>query len=232
MDTLSLSESMSNSIKPEVSSVIAELGEIGLDSLMDDGILKEIPIISTAVAAYNIGNTIRERHSVAKLYAFIQAINEGIMSDTQRESYIDDFIKNDKQRNSELQYLMIILDRYVDFDKPRALAKIYLAYLKKQISWLDVRKYAETIDRFLAGDIEVLKSQKYFNTQDNIITDSLQRLVAMGLIIEERPKPSVKSDVRGEIIVDRLALHKQNRREYSITKYGKKLIEILNNTSE
>ena len=79
MDTLSLSESMSNSIKPEVSSVIAELGEIGLDSLMDDGILKEIPIISTAVAAYNIGNTIRERYSVAKLYAFIQAINEAML---------------------------------------------------------------------------------------------------------------------------------------------------------
>ena len=131
--------------------------------------LKEIPIISTAVSLYNIGNTIRERHSVSKLYAFIQAIDSGIMNDDQRESYIDDFIKNDKLRNSELQYLMMILDRYVDFDKPRALAKIYLAYLKKQISWMGVRKYAETIDRFLTGDIDVLKSKKYFNTQDNII---------------------------------------------------------------
>lgn len=232
MRELSLSESMSNSLKPEVLNVIAELGEIGLDSLMDDGVLKEIPIISTAVSVYKFGNSIRERHNISKLLKFLQELNNGIADEEQRQKYTEKFSTDPKVKNRELEYIIIILDRYINFDKAKHLAKLYLAYLDDVISWLDFCKYSETIDRFLPGDLDVLKSRKRFSSSSNIPTDVLQRLVANGLIIEERPPSEIKSSNNGTIVFDALSRRKRNEREYTRTAFGNVLVDILDNEIE
>ena len=57
-----LSESFIKSIGNDGVNLINSLLEAGLDSIMEDGILKDIPFVSTAVALYKIGNTIIDRH--------------------------------------------------------------------------------------------------------------------------------------------------------------------------
>ena len=59
-------------------SCISEYAEIGLDAVMEEGVLKDIPIVSTAIALYKIGNSIKERHNLKKLLIFINEINNGI----------------------------------------------------------------------------------------------------------------------------------------------------------
>ena len=58
--SLALCDSMSN----EAKTIATSLLEVGLDAVMDDGILKEVPILSTAVSLYKIGTSIKERHQV------------------------------------------------------------------------------------------------------------------------------------------------------------------------
>ena len=65
-------------------------------------------------------------------------------------------LKDQKIRNKELAYLMVVLDKYINLDKPQMLAKIYLSYLNGEIIWNEVMKYSEVIDRLLPGDIELL----------------------------------------------------------------------------
>ena len=45
--------------------------EMGLDSVMEDGLLKDVPIVSTVVALYKVGNSFKERHNLKKLYIFL-----------------------------------------------------------------------------------------------------------------------------------------------------------------
>lgn len=52
MEEKSLSIALGDSIKQESIGCISNIAEIGLDAIMEDGILKEVPIISTAVALY------------------------------------------------------------------------------------------------------------------------------------------------------------------------------------
>ena len=62
MEEQSLALSFSNSLTEEVSGITGEYVELGLDALVEDGLFKDIPIVSTAVAVYRIGKSIRERH--------------------------------------------------------------------------------------------------------------------------------------------------------------------------
>lgn len=64
MEKMTLSIALSDSLKDETTSCITELAEVGLDSIMDDGVLKDIPFISTAVSIYKIGNSIKDRNNI------------------------------------------------------------------------------------------------------------------------------------------------------------------------
>lgn len=70
-------------------------------------------------------------------------------------------------------------------NKARRLAKIYEAYLDKEISWDDLRLFAETLDRFLPGDYEMLREKETFQTLRGRDAEVLLRLTGLGLLIED-----------------------------------------------
>ena len=58
---LALPSAMQNSITEETADILSNIAEIGLDTVLNDGFLKEVPILSTAVNMYKIGNSLREQ---------------------------------------------------------------------------------------------------------------------------------------------------------------------------
>ena len=186
MEDQSLALSFGNSLTEEASGIVGEYAELGLDALIEDGLFKDIPIVSTAVAVYRIGKSIRERHHIAKLIAFLNEINKGIADEEKRQNYRKKFAANEEYRNQELEYILILIDRYISFDKPAMLAKLYLAYLEEKILWEEFTMYAEVIDRFLLLDCRTLTSEaSSFHTNRNIGAESILRLVALGLMAED-----------------------------------------------
>ena len=89
-----------------------------LDSVLEDGLLKDIPIIASAISIYKLGTSLREWHELLKLYHFVKSLNNGMQDEKQREKYILNFQNNQKTRNKELAYLMVVLDKYINLDKP------------------------------------------------------------------------------------------------------------------
>lgn len=219
MDEQSLALSFSNSLTEEVSGITGEYVELGLDALVEDVLFKDIPIVSTAVAVYRIGKSIRERHYIAKLISFLDEINKGIADGVKREAYREKFASNEKFRNQELEHILILIDRYISADKPQLLAKLYLGYLDGKIKWGEFTQYAEVLDRMLPGDIYLSKDGfKYARNK----SDSQQRLAALGLMRGVIPK---SPEQRGVISSAPSEL------EYSLTSFGSVLIKILNSQS-
>ena len=220
MEEQSLALSFSNSLTEEVSGITGEYLELGLDALVEDGLFKDIPIVSTAVAVYRIGKSIREKHHVAKLISFLNEINNGITDAEKREEYREKFASNEKFRNQELEYILILTDRYIGCDKPQMLAKLYLAYLDERINWMTFIKYAECIDRFLPGDQLVLDSTEIEKAQYNDNYDTVSRLEALGLI-------GRKVEVVPIYHEQEQNLELKNSDEYALTGFGWKLKQIL-----
>lgn len=222
MDKQSLALAFGSSLTEEVSSIAGEYAELSLDALLEDGLFKDIPIVSTAVAVYHIGKSIREKHHIAKLISFLHEINKGIADEEKRQNYQEKFTSNEKFRNQELEYILILIDRYIGFEKPQMVAKLYLTYLDGSINWITFVKYAECIDRFLPGDQLMLDSTEIERAKYNDNYDAVSRLEALGLIgrkVEVTPTYHEKEQ--------RLKL--QNTDEYSLTGFGWKLKQILEN---
>ena len=211
-----LSLSFSNSLSREVSSITEEYVELGLDALVGDGLFKDIPIVSTAVAIYRIGKSIQGKHHIAKLIVFLNEINKGIADEQKRQEYREKFNSNEKFRDAELEYILILIDRYISFDKPQLLAKLYLAYLDSKIKWDVFTQYAEVIDRLLPGDI-FLSNDGYKYGRNK--SDSQQRLAALGLLQGTVPNPKVDNGVLS---------FSSSGLNYELTKFGRVLIDILN----
>lgn len=220
MNEQSLSLSFGNSLTEEVAGIAGEYAELGLDALVEEGLFKEIPIVSTAAAVYRIGKSIREKHHVAKFISFLNEINNGIVDGEKREVYREKFATNEKFRNQELEYILILTDRYIGFDKPQMLAKLYLAYLDEIINWMTFIKYAECIDRFLPGDQLVLDSTEIEKAQYNDNYDAVSRLEALGLI-------GRKVEVVPIYHEQEQNLELKNSDEYTLTGFGWKLKQIL-----
>lgn len=185
MKEKSLAASFGNSITAEMSGVLGEFAEVGIDSLMDEGLLKDIPFVSTAVSIYRIGQSVHERHHLLKLISFLNAINAGIGDEVKRKEYRQKFASNEDFRNQELEYVLILTDRYIGFDKPAMLAKLYLAYLDAKIDWNEFLVFSEILDRFLVGDCCTLCKSSTYATQKGIGNESILRLMGLGLLIED-----------------------------------------------
>ena len=223
MEEKSLSIAFANSLTEESISCISEFAEIGLDTIMEDGILKDIPIISTAISLYKIGSSIKERHNLKKLLIFLNEINKGIVGEEKLKKYREKFQSNEKFRNQEIEYLLVLIDRYIDYDKPQMLAKLYLAYLDGIIFWEELIKYAEVIDRFLIGDLQELQKGAQYDLHYQKSSDALLRLASLGLVVEHSKGFEVNNTCGS------LSLPDLQQKDYEITMFGNKLIKILSN---
>ena len=230
MEEKSLSISFADSLAEESIFCIGEYAEIGLDAIMEDGILKDIPIVSTAIAIYKIGNSIKERHNLKKLVVFLNELNNGITDEQKRKDYQQKFQSNEKFRNQEIEYLLVLIDRYINYDKPQMLAKLYLAYLDGTIIWEELTMYAEVIDRFLLLDCKFLTSEsEVYTTYRNIGVEPILRLVALGLMVEESSNSLWTDDGRGGFAVTTASMERAKSKEkrYKKTEFGEKLATIL-----
>lgn len=175
-DIVALSDSMSESLKDETANIISNIGEIGIDAALKNGIFRDVPILSTAISVFNIGKGIREYAALVKMFRFIREMNNGCANEDERKKRADYFKNDKKKRAEELKYLIIILDRYLSEERAALLAKIYLYYLDEQISWTEVQILSETIDQILLEDLSYLKL--YYKTWQDMPSLAVQKNLA------------------------------------------------------
>ncbi len=230
MEEQSLARSFGNSLTEEVSGITGEYVELGLDALTEDGLFKDIPIVSTAVAVYRIGKSVREKHHIAKLISFLDEINKGITTEEKRQNYREKFASNEKFRNQEIEYILILIDRYISLDKAQMLAKLYLAYLDGDIIWGEFTMYAEVIDRLLLWDFRTLISEATtFHTLRDSSADTILRLVALGLLVEDNSITisEARKVIQGEFKSASKMSSDSKKKKYRRTDFGRKLADIF-----
>lgn len=229
-DKMLLSTALEDSINGEISDVISDLAEIGLDSLFDEGVLREIPFISTAVSVYRIGRSISERHYIKKLLVFLKSVNEKIVDEDKRRLYMQRISNDPNKRSKELEYVLIIIDRYVGYDKPTMLAKLYLAFLEGNLSWREFALYAEITDRFIIGDYDMLMSDsELFSTTYSDYNESIFRLVALGLVAETSYPTAFEDLKKGfGVSIESLEKIREGEVQYKRTRLGERFVSIMN----
>ncbi len=227
MSSTELSISMGDCFDKGLAEYVGEMPEFTLDMFLKDGTFKDFPLFSGISSVYRIGKSIGEFAHFKKLIAFINAINNGIVDEQKRSDYAYKIKTNEQFQKKELEYILVLIDRYVGTDKPAMLAKLYLAYLDRKILWVEFTMFAEVVDRFLPMDYNMLLNKKA-TTIRNIGSEPLLRLMALGLMAEKYyNNPFVEHGGNFGITADSLSKMSKHEKEYQRTEFGDKLVDIL-----
>ncbi len=180
-----LTEDFSKSVFNNSKEVLEDYIEVGIDSFINDGILKDIPIVKSIVSVLNIGKNVHDRNLLRQTLVFIKEFNSGNISKDKLVAYKTTIENNPKKCEEELGRVLILLNNYIDTEKSIMLARLYRAYINKIINWNEFCEFSEIINRLFIQDIQILKGIKdknidiMNNREDEF---RIERLYSLGLI--------------------------------------------------
>ena len=185
---MDLIPSFKKSLFSNTADPMIDLGEIFLDTVFEEGILKEIPVIKSIAALVKTGTALRERQMAKNTYAFIRGLRE---RNTPQEK-IDVYKKklgDPKVAERELGFVLLMLEREIHAEKAQISGRAYAAVIDDEITWDQYQEIVEALDRMFMNDFAVLARIGYgmpliAGVREEEI-QRLQRLQGLGLAAEQ-----------------------------------------------
>jgi hypothetical protein len=137
---------VANVIKSDsVVSLGKEYVELGIDTALESGALKDIPFVSTVVGLCNSVGTVKDYIFATKLIKFLNQFSEVPLHE--RMIMVDKLNEDDKFAGRAGTALIEILDRMESEIKPELAAKCFAAYAKEIISYAQLRHMLHALER-------------------------------------------------------------------------------------
>lgn len=194
--------------------ILKTIADSPIPSLIEKSCFDSVPVLSLIVLTYRIGKTISETFKLRKLARFLLSFQNGI-EDVKRQKFKDRMQDDKVFAQKQLDYLLIILERYLQEEKADVLSKLFLAYLDEKITWDKFSSYSVSLDFLMIEDIKLLgrfRISTYSHGSEN--SSSIARLVVSGFFIEEMPIAGLAEENNA------LVIKQPSFREYALTNDG------------
>lgn len=193
--------------------------ELGIDSILDDGLLKDIPIVHTIVGVAKTAQNIYDRNLLRQTATFISEFNNGTIDKDKLIKYRQKLDSDSGLAEKELGRVLILLNSYIDLEKSKILANFYKAYaVEEKISWDKFCELSEVNTRLFINDLEILKQINCVDVDnsENYENYQIERLTAIGLLdyrekgisfntTSSKPRAkSISSSMLGKLFIDLL----------------------------
>jgi len=229
-DYSKLNKSVNASLKSNsLHEILKEIGEIGIDNLLDDGLLKDIPVISTMIGFAKTGLNFQNKILAKKLINFLIEIDKVPAKD--RNQFITK-IDNDTNYETKVgETIVMILDKANSFEKSRLHAKLLKASIDEIITYPEFLKLSNIINRAYIRTLYKLIEIQSNNHVDNSIYEELFNLNLVSLNLVGNVDNHSNSRNESLLSLFRVSNYPENTQfiKYDISTNGKNLIRILSN---
>ena len=162
----------------ELSDVASDLAETSLDTLIEDGIFRDIPIIGTLVGVWRSGVSVRDELFLRKLTTFL--IDLGKIPTDERRDVIQSLSNPATQENIG-EKLIGLLDRFESTVKAQLLGRAFARYAERFITSEEFWRVSFIIDRLPMSDVSAIVDWQ--STDANQIDHVRKHLyVSVGLV--------------------------------------------------
>lgn len=138
-------------------SLSKDFAEIAIDGIMDDAVLRDLPLVGGLVGVIKFGNSINKYLSVKKIYKFLFELHN--IPQEQRVKKIDEINKSEKYQSSVGEMIFELLERIESDGKPEIVGKMFAAVIEEKINFSDYLRCAHIVKNFFFYDLEILKSR-------------------------------------------------------------------------
>lgn len=201
--------------------IVAEYAEIGIDALLDNEVLKGIPVVSTLSSICKIGYNLHERNLIKQTLGFITGFNSGTLSQEKIDEHRYELESNPAKAEKELGRVLIILGNHIEDIQSQVLGSFYKAYVNGAISWEKFCELSEANRRMFVSDYHILREAARHGGID--INDrelyQVDRLISLGLLQN-------KNRLGGTAVID---FDKEQEKSYDmiITSFGRTFCQHL-----
>lgn len=133
-----------------------DISEICLDMLLDEGVVKDIPVLGTFYKVGKVGYSIGRIAYIKKLLVFAQEMQRNDVDGAVLKKHKELLQSNPKKYYKDLEFIIQYLNRQVGYEKSILNARAYYLYLNEEIEYDDLILLWETIDQFYVSDKTVL----------------------------------------------------------------------------
>lgn len=164
-----------------------DLIELGLDQFLEDGIIKEIPIIGIGYTMGKTFFTLKDVMLTRKALVFAQKVQDGTVDNRKLKRHKEKLTSDPKRLVKELEIILTYLDRHTKFIKNLMLGNFYILYYDEDVDfdWNDFEYFAEIIDGlsvFDLKDLKLLYEKKVLREGEEYNPVAMKRLRNCGLI--------------------------------------------------
>lgn len=166
--------------------VVTDISEIGIDSILSEGLLKDLPIFSVLIGSVRTVRSIQERNMLRNTAIFLDTINSKKI-ETEKLNQYKAKLQDEKVAEKELGRVLILLNQYVDNIKSRMLGVLFWKYVNREYTWNKFCELSDIVSRLFIDDLEhfdeIAKSpekKKQYHIYG--IPYNIKRLESLGLL--------------------------------------------------
>lgn len=198
----------------DLPSLAKDYAELAIDGIMDDGVLKDIPLVGTVIGVMKFGNSVNKHLSAKKLYKFLFQLHTIPLE--KRINKIDQINSSKKYQSTVGEMIFELLEKIDSDGKPEIIGKLFKAVIEEKIDFETYLRLVHIVKRLFYYDLVWLKENSVGLRVNGRLNDELYTsgLVKQDLVnIYEKAK---------EMNKDR----KPNVNDISLTYLGDTLISI------
>jgi hypothetical protein len=210
-------------ITENFSDILFDTPEVFIDSLLHDGILKELPFVRTLIGMYKTSKQIIDVNYLMKLQAFIYGFKRlSIKSERKIISKLNDGKEKDIGAN-----ILLIIDRVESTQKAELIGKLFRILINNEIYHEVFLRLCHMIDKIYYDDLLILTN--IFDDDGNIKYNPRgnypegQILSQLGIVKNDLITGGWIQDLSSDNVQD--SEKEENR--YQLTYYGKIVMRLL-----
>ncbi len=126
-----------------------DYAELLVDSVLKDGVLKEIPIVGSIVAIGKFGVSINNYMFIKKVLNFLTNIKE--IPVEKRLEMINKIERSCNYQSNVGQALILIIDKLEDLEKPKVIGKLFTAVLSNSLEYDTFLRISQGIEKIFSS---------------------------------------------------------------------------------
>jgi len=159
-DKLPLKNSMQVSLektigRSDLSSLARDLDEVALDTLLEPGVLRDIPILGALAKGANVVFSVRDWLFLRKLSKVLLCLDSVPLAT--RNEFSERLNSDPNFRQRLMDGMILLIERLDDMEKADLFGKIFSAYVSSLIAYDDFRILGYALDRVYLTDLHTLK---------------------------------------------------------------------------
>ena len=177
-----LIDSFKNTIFEPLKKPLSEYAELGIDSVMDSDVLKQIPVISTIIGFCKLGYNLHERHMINEIMKFFDGLDVDSIDKERLRVYREYLEDNPIEMEKELSRILIMLDKNIEDRQSKYLGKFYRALLNQEIKNNEFVIFSRIVVEMFDSDFDIIRNFEEITCDKK---NEYQRLCYLNLISEK-----------------------------------------------